>query len=98
MIKGVYSPARFLEIFRDYIHFQDSEYDSDEREVVCRYPQFFAVRLFEAEYNQVCGRKSGKGGTTLALLGCGKTYTMAFLARQLSLRCSDIPQDWISRP
>ena len=27
MIKGVYSPERFLEIFRDYIYFQDSEYD-----------------------------------------------------------------------
>ena len=25
MIKGVYSPKRFLEIFRDYIYFQDSE-------------------------------------------------------------------------
>lgn len=24
MIKGVYSPKRFLEIFRDYIYFQDS--------------------------------------------------------------------------
>ena len=47
MIKGVYSPARFLEIFRDYIYFQDSEYDSDEVEIVCRYPQFFAARLLK---------------------------------------------------
>ena len=30
MIKGVYAPARFLEIFRDYIYLQDSIYDSDE--------------------------------------------------------------------
>lgn len=47
MIKGVYSPKRFLEIFRDYIYFQDSEYDSEEREIVCRYPQFFATRLLK---------------------------------------------------
>lgn len=47
MIKGVYSPKRFLEIFRDYIYFQDSEYDSDEYEIVCRYPQFFAARLLK---------------------------------------------------
>ena len=40
MIKGVYSPERFLEIFRDYIYFQDRDYDSDEKEIVCRYPQF----------------------------------------------------------
>ena len=47
MIKGVYAPARFLEIFRDYIYFQDREYDSDEKEIVCRYPQFFAARLLK---------------------------------------------------
>lgn len=40
MIKGVYSPERFLEIFRDYIYFQDSIYDSDEVEIVCRYSRF----------------------------------------------------------
>ena len=45
MIKGVYAPERFLEIFRDYIYFQDEIFDCDEREIVCRYPQFFAVRL-----------------------------------------------------
>ena len=44
MISGVYNPQRFLEIFRDYIYFQDSEYDGDEVEIVCRYPQFFAAR------------------------------------------------------
>ena len=36
--------------------------------------------------------KSGKGGTYFGATGCGKTYTMAFLARQLSLRCTDIPE------
>ena len=34
MIKGVYAPERFLEIFRDYIYFQDNIYDSDEVEIV----------------------------------------------------------------
>ena len=24
--------------------------------------------------------------------GCGKTYTMAFLSRQLALRCTDVPE------
>ena len=36
MIRGVYSPIRFLEIFRDYIYFQDAIYDRDEVEIVCR--------------------------------------------------------------
>lgn len=50
MIKGVYSPTRFLEIFRDYIYFQDSIYDKEEREIVCRYPQFFRLKTIKAKY------------------------------------------------
>ena len=92
MIGGVYSPKRFLEIFRDYIYFQDSVYDSDEREIVCRYPQFFAARLLKQSIVRSIIEKSGKGGTYFGATGCGKTYTMAFLARQLSLRCTDVPQ------
>ncbi len=92
MIKGVYSPARFLEIFRDYIYFQDSEYDSDEVEIVCRYPQFFAARLLKRSIVKSVIEKSGKGGTYFGATGCGKTYTMAFLARQLALRCTDVPE------
>lgn len=92
MIKGVYSPVRFLEIFRDYIYFQDTIYDRDEVEIVCRYPQFFASKLLKASIVKSVVEKSGKGGTYFGATGCGKTYTMAFLARQLSLRCTDIPE------
>ena len=92
MIRGVYSPARFLEIFRDYIYFQDSEYDREEREIVCRYPQFFAARLLKQSIIKSVLEKSGKGGTYFGATGCGKTYTMAFLARQLALRCTDVPE------
>lgn len=92
MIKGVYSPERFLEIFRDYIYFQDSEYDSEEREIVCRYPQFFAARLLKQSIIKSVVEKSGKGGTYFGATGCGKTYTMAFLARQLALRCTHVPE------
>lgn len=92
IIKGVYSPERFLEIFRDYIYFQDSEYDYDEKEIVCRYPQFFATRLLKQSIVKSVVAKSGKGGTYFGATGCGKTYTMAFLARQLALRCTDVPE------
>lgn len=92
MIKGVYAPDRFLEIFRDYIYFQDTIFDSEEREIVCRYPQFFAVRLLkESIVNSVVSGTS-KGGTYFGATGCGKTFTMAFLARQLALRCTDIDE------
>lgn len=92
MIKGVYTPERFLEIFRDYIYFQDSIYDREEKEIVCRYPQFFAARLLKQSIVNSIVSKTGKGGTYFGATGCGKTYTMAFLARQLSLRCTDIPE------
>lgn len=91
MVRGVYRPERFLEIFRDYIYFQDSKYDRDEFEIVCRYPQFFAARLLKESIIQSVESGTGKGGTYFGATGCGKTYTMAFLARQLSMRCEDVP-------
>ena len=87
MVQGVYRPSRFLEIFRDYIYFQDTNYDPDEKEIVCRYPQFFAARLLRDSIIRSVQTHSGKGGTYFGATGCGKTYTMAFLARQLALRC-----------
>ena len=90
MVKGVYRPERFLEIFRDYVYFQDTNYDSDEKEVVCRYPQFFASRLLKESIKESVRTKSGKGGTYFGATGCGKTFTMAFLARQLSMRCPEL--------
>lgn len=92
IIKGVYAPQRFLELFRDYIYFRDTIYDSDENEIVCRYPQFFAARLLKQSIVKSVIDGSGKGGTYFGATGCGKTYTMAFLARQLALRCTDIPE------
>ena len=92
MIKGVYSPARFLELFRDYIYFQDTIYDHEEVEIVCRYPQFFASKLLKQSIVKSIVEGTGKGGTYFGATGCGKTYTMAFLARQLALRCTDIPE------
>lgn len=88
LVKGVYRPSRFLEIFRDYVYFQDKNYDRDEVEIVCRYPQFFAARLLRESVLRSVQSKSGKGGTYFGATGCGKTYTMAFLARQLSMRCA----------
>lgn len=69
-----------------------SIYDSDEVEIVCRYPQFFAARLLKQSIVNSVVTRSGKGGTYFGATGCGKTYTMAFLARQLALRCTDIPE------
>lgn len=92
MVEGALKPERLLEIFRDYLYFPDLE-EGEEKEVavVCRYPQFFAARKLRAHILSALrtpvGKGDGKGGLYFGATGCGKTYTMLFLARLLVLRC-----------
>lgn len=86
IVAGVYDPYRFLEILRDYIYFPDKTFDKEE-EIVCRYPQFFAARMLRDSVVKAFTERDSKGGTYFGATGCGKTYTMMFLARQLALRC-----------
>ena len=89
LIKGAFSPERILEIIRDYVYFPDLTEDHKEIEVVCRYPQFFAARKLRDHIitHLRSNGGDGKGGTYFGATGCGKTYTMLFLARQLAMRC-----------
>lgn len=89
IVKGVYEPTRFLEVLRDYVYFPDADFDKEE-EVVCRYPQFFATRMLRESVRTAFDEHSNKGGTYFGATGCGKTYTMLFLARQLALRCPEL--------
>ena len=89
IVAGVYEPNRFLEIVRDYVYFPDKTHDNEE-EVVCRYPQFFATRMLRESVLTAHSSNSRKGGTYFGATGCGKTYTMMFLARQLSLRSPEL--------
>lgn len=89
LVQGALAPERILEILRDYVYFPDPSDSQDTTEIVCRYPQFFATRKLR---NHVLNHLrsvggDGKGGTYFGATGCGKTYTMLFLARQLALRC-----------
>lgn len=89
IVKGVYEPSRFLEILRDYIYFPD-EKSGKEEEIVCRYPQFFATRMMLDSIRRAFEEQTSKGGTYFGATGCGKTYTMMFIARQLALRCKEL--------
>ena len=91
LIRGALSPERILEILRDYVYFPDPTKEDDTTEIVCRYPQFFATRKLRdhiLDHLRSVGG-DGKGGTYFGATGCGKTYTMLFLARQLALRCKE---------
>lgn len=89
LVRGALSPERILEVLRDYVYFPDPSDGDDTTEIVCRYPQFFATRKLRNHIlnhlRSVGG--DGKGGTYFGATGCGKTYTMLFLSRQLALRC-----------
>lgn len=89
IVKGVYEPKRFLEVLRDYVYFPDADFEGEE-EIVCRYPQFFATRMLRESVREAFAEHSSKGGTYFGATGCGKTYTMMFLARQLALRCKEL--------
>lgn len=89
IVAGVYEPSRFLEIIRDYVYFPDEKYPKEE-EIVCRYPQFFATRMLRDHIRKAYSEGDCRGGTYFGATGCGKTYTMMFLARQLSLRCAEL--------
>jgi len=89
LIQGSLAPHRLTEIIRDYVYYPDPS-NTNELEVVCRYPQYFATRkLFDHIRRHLKSEGGdGKGGTYFGATGCGKTFTMLFLARQLTLRDS----------
>ncbi len=91
LVRGALSPERLLEVLRDYVYFPDPSKEDDTTEIVCRYPQFFATRKLRDHILQHLRSAGGdgKGGTYFGATGCGKTYTMLFLARQLALRCRE---------
>lgn len=93
IVAGAFEPNRFLEILRDYVYFTDAKEDikdEDKKEIVCRYPQFFAARMLRENIRKAFHERDPKGGTYFGATGCGKTFTMMYLARQLALRCPEL--------
>lgn len=82
MIKGLFSKNRILAVIKDFIYFPDT---SDKNlKIVCRYPQFFAAtKILNNIKTNMRPDGNGKGGTYFGSTGCGKSYTMVYLARLL---------------
>ena len=85
LIEGAFAPDRILSLLRDFIFYPD---DSPKNEaIVCRYPQFFAAqKMLKNIKAHMRPEGDGKGGTYFGATGCGKTYTMLFLSRQINQR------------
>lgn len=82
LIQGMLYQNRLRDIIRNFIYFPDSS-KKDEK-IVCRYPQYYAARaLFDNIKKAQKPEGDGKGGTYFGATGCGKSFTMLFLARLL---------------
>lgn len=89
MIEGAFAPDRLLQVFRDFVFYPDDSKKSEA--IICRYPQFFAAnKMLESLSQHKRPAGDGKGGIYFGATGCGKTYTMLFLSRQLMLRKKDV--------
>lgn len=91
LIKGAFSPERVLAILRDFIYYPENTDKSKKKQaIVCRYPQFFAAnKMVESIKEHLKPKGDGKGGTYFGATGCGKTYTMLFMAKLLMQRHAD---------
>ena len=82
MLQGLFDKGRLRQLLRHFIFFPDSA--KQEIKIVCRYPQFYAANKL---YHHIKAHRKpegdGKGGTYFGATGCGKSYTMQFLARLL---------------
>lgn len=88
MVKGAFSKERVTAILRDFVYYPDE--NGKELAIITRYPQFFAANKMLKNISQhLKPEGDGKGGTYFGATGCGKTYTMLFLARLLALRKRD---------
>ena len=82
MIEGLFNQQRLLTLLRHFVFFPDKS--NDQLKIVPRYPQFYATqKLYENVIEHLKPEGDGKGGTYFGATGCGKSYTMLFLARML---------------
>ncbi|MEI9945617.1 MAG: HsdR family type I site-specific deoxyribonuclease [Chitinophagaceae bacterium] len=82
MVQGLFNKQRLLDVIRNFIYFPDTS--KDDVKIMCRYPQYYAAnKLFESIKQNMRPHGSGKGGTYFGATGCGKSYTMLYLARLL---------------
>jgi type I restriction enzyme R subunit len=86
MLEGLFDSRRLREVIRHFIYFPDKSHQ--EIKIICRYPQYYAATKL---YNSIKDHRKtpdgkggdGKGGTYFGATGCGKSFTMQFLARLL---------------
>ena len=82
LVQGMLNQNRLRDIIRNFIYLPDTSKKNEK--IVCRYPQYYAAKcLFEHIKIAQKPEGDGKGGTYFGATGCGKSFTMLYLARLL---------------
>jgi type I restriction enzyme R subunit len=82
MIQGMFDKERLVDVIHNFIYMPDKS--KKEEKIVCRYPQYYATKkLYENIKVHQKPNGDGKGGTYFGATGCGKSFTMLYLARML---------------
>lgn len=82
MIQGLFHPTRLIDVIRNFVYLPDTS--RKEEKILCRYPQYYAAtKLYRNVLEHMKPEGDGKGGTYFGATGCGKSFTMLFLARLL---------------
>jgi type I restriction enzyme, R subunit len=82
LVQGMLNQNRLRDIIRNFIYIPDTSKKNEK--IVCRYPQYYAAkRLYDTIKIAQKPKGDGKGGTYFGATGCGKSFTMLYLARLL---------------
>lgn len=80
LVQGMFNRTRLCDIIHNFIYLPDSSKKNEK--ILCRYPQYYAAKkLFKNIQKHQKPEGDGKGGTYFGATGCGKSFTMLFLAR-----------------
>mgnify|MGYP002624117888 CR=1 FL=1 len=90
MVQGLFRKERLVDVLHNFIYLPDDS--NNEMKIVCRYPQYFATTSLLTnilKHSHLNPNGDGKGGTYFGATGCGKSFTMLFLTRQL-MKCKQL--------
>lgn len=83
LIKGLFEPKTLLNVLKNYIYFPDNS--KNDLMIMPKYSQYYATEMLYYNIKKhMRPAGDGKGGTYFGATGCGKSYTMLFLAKRLS--------------
>lgn len=83
LVNGLFNRTTLLNIFCNYVFFPDN---SDNNTLILpKYYQYYGAEKMYANILVEYEKGSGKGGTYWGATGCGKSYTMLFLSKRLTM-------------